>query len=291
MPAKQKIDKVNKIMNIISRSDVIGVANISRIPSHQMQQIRKSLHDKCEILVSKNSLISIALKNMRDQKPNIDKLIDELGTDQNAVVVSALNPYKLFRELEKTKTKSPARGGEISSEDIIIRKGNTPFKPGPIISELQRAGLSVAIEGGKIVVKKDKVLVSAGQKIPKDICPLLTKFEIFPVTVGLNLKAVYDDGLVFKRNVLDISVESEINKIRSAISKSVHLSMKIGYVTDLTIKPLIQHAHLTCVNLSVWLCIPTNQTIKFLISKAVNVATKLETEIERKKKTRKGEGG
>ena len=48
---------------------------------------------------------------------------------------------------------TPARGGEIAPEDILVKKGETPFKPGPIVSEFQRAGLPAAIEKGKIIRK------------------------------------------------------------------------------------------------------------------------------------------
>ncbi len=48
--------------------------------------------------------------------------------------------------LEKTKTKMAARPGETAPEDIVVSKGPTGFRPGPIVGELQQAGIPAAIE-------------------------------------------------------------------------------------------------------------------------------------------------
>ena len=69
--------------------------------------------------------------------------------------------------MEATKTAAPAKPGDIAPEDILVKAGDTPFKPGPIVGELQKAGIPAAIEGGKIVIKKDKVLVKKGEPSPK----------------------------------------------------------------------------------------------------------------------------
>src|SRR5207249_432728 len=68
---------------------------------------------------------------------------------QTAVVTADINPFRLFKELEATKTRAPARGGEVAPEDLWVRAGETPFKPGPVVGELQKAGIPAAIERGK----------------------------------------------------------------------------------------------------------------------------------------------
>src|SRR5439155_984135 len=85
---------------------------------------------------------------------------------QTAVVTADINPFRLFKELEATKTRAPARGGEIAPEDLWVRAGETPFKPGPVVGELQKAGVPAAIERGKVVIRQDKLMVRAGQRIP-----------------------------------------------------------------------------------------------------------------------------
>src|SRR5207245_2425322 len=78
---------------------------------------------------------------------------------QTAVVTADIDPFRLFKELEATKSRAPARGGEVAPEDLWVRAGETPFKPGPVVGELQKAGIPAAIERGKVVIRQDKLLV------------------------------------------------------------------------------------------------------------------------------------
>ena len=119
-----------------------------------------------------------------------NSLLMSVVDGQCAIVISDLNPFRLFKQLDATKTKMPAKGGETSPEDIEVKAGDTPFKPGPIVGDLQKAGVPAAIEQGKVVIKKDKVLVKEGDEISRDVALVLSKLEIFPMTVGLDLRAV-----------------------------------------------------------------------------------------------------
>ena len=77
----------------------------------------------------------------------------------------------------------------------ILRAVGAVFKPGPVVGEFQKAGLPAAIEKGKVVIKSDKVLVKSGGQITRDQAQALTKLEIYPMTVGLDLRAAYEEGL------------------------------------------------------------------------------------------------
>ncbi len=81
------------------------------------------------------------------------------------------------------------------------------------MGELQKAGLPAAIEQGKVVIKKDKVLVKKGDKIPRDVALVLAKLEVFPITVGLDLHAAYDDGMVFKKDVLAVDDKEYLDRV------------------------------------------------------------------------------
>ncbi len=151
----------------------------------------------------KNTLLKLALTEAAKDKKGVEKLVDAVN-GQCAVVTSDLNPFRLFRQLDATKTKMPARGGEIAPDDIEIKAGDTPFKPGPVVGELQKAGLPAAIEQGKVVIKKDKILVKKGDKIPRDVALVLSKLAIYPLTVGLDLQAVFEEGMIYKTDVLAV---------------------------------------------------------------------------------------
>lgn len=243
-----KENQVKEIIQIMSDKPVIGVINITGIPGPQMQKMRFNLRDKASIKILKIKLLSIALKMIENKKPGIQNLTDILE-GQVAVIATDMNPFKLFKVLEDSKTKAPAKGGEVLFEDVDIKAGETAFKPGPIVGELQRVGIPAAIEHGKVVIKTDKSLVKAGETVSRDMAQMLTRLEIFPLTVGLDLQAVFEDGVIFKKSDLAIDSQQYIDNIHLGINQAYNLAFNINYITKVTVLPLIQNANNNAMNL------------------------------------------
>src|SRR2546428_11231671 len=199
--APYKKQLVEALATRCAQARVVGIANIHGIPAPQFQAIRKKLTGRATITVAKNNLLRLALLQASEKKPELVKLGDTIE-GQTAVVTADINPFRLFKELEATKTRAPARGGEIAPEDLWVRGGETPFKPGPVVGELQKAGIPAAIERGKVVIRQDKLMVKAGARIPRDVAQQLARLEIFPLVVGLDLRGADEDGTVFRRAAL-----------------------------------------------------------------------------------------
>src|SRR6266511_1048077 len=236
--APYKQETVKALVREFERSPVIGIVNIRGIPAPQIQAMRKRLTGRATLTVSKNNLLRIALKEAASKKAGLDGLADVIA-DQTAVVTAAINPFRLLKEMEATKTKAPARGGERAPEDIWVREGDTPFKPGPIVGELQKAGIPAAIERGKVVIKKDKLLVKAGDRIPREVAQVLTRLEIFPLTVGLDLRGAYEAGTVFRRDVLAVDDVRLRADLALAGGHAFNLAVFVGYPSRATIRPLL----------------------------------------------------
>ena len=179
-----------------------------------------------------------------------------------------INPFKLFKELEATKTKAPARGGEIAPEDLWVRAGDTPFKPGPVVGELQKAGIPAAIERGKVVIRQDKLMVKAGDRIPREVAQQLARLEIFPLVVGLDLRGAYENGIVFRRDALAIDDAVVRAQIAQAGRGALALALEIAYAAKDTIRPLLAKAHEQALRLAIASEFPTKESIKFLLTKA-----------------------
>jgi large subunit ribosomal protein L10 len=265
--AQWKKEAVGDLKKQIAKCKVVGVIDVHGVPAPAFQTMRTNLRGKAEITMLKNTLLKIALLEASNDKKGLEKL-SETVDGQCAVVTSDLNPFKLFKQLDSTKTKMPARGGEISPDDIEIKAGDTPFKPGPIVGELQKAGLPAAIEQGKVVIKKDKVVVKKGDKIPREVALVLSKLEIFPLTVGLDLHAVFEDGMVYKKDVLAVDEVEIMNRVKAAASGALNLSVFISYPTKQSIRPMLANAHFKAINLAVNADIPNKETIKIMLAKA-----------------------
>ena len=250
-----------------AQAQVVGIVNIHGIPAPQFQAIRKKLGGRATITVAKNNLLRLALEQASTKKPDLVKLGETID-GQTAVVTADLNPFRLFKELEATKTRAPARGGEVAPEDLWVRSGETPFKPGPIVGELQKAGIPAAIERGKVVIRQDKLMVRAGQRIPRDVAQQLARLEIFPLVVGLDLRGAYEAGTVFRRDALAIDDAVVRAQIAQAGLEALALALASAYPTKETIRPLLAKAHAEALNLAVESEFPTKETVKLLLAKA-----------------------
>jgi large subunit ribosomal protein L10 len=266
-PAKWKREYVGNLTDIIKSSPVVGVVNISGIPAPQLQKMRNELRGKLALLVAKNNLLLLALRDMEKDKKGVSELCD-LIDGQSALVGTTDNPFKLNKIMEATMTPAPAKGGELAPEDIDITAGETPFKPGPIVGDLQKAGIPAAIEGGKVMIKKSKTLVKAGEPIPADMAKMLTKLDIFPLTVGMDLRGAYEEGTVFGGDVLTIDDEKFMGDFLGAVSGSFNLACNIGYTTSATINVLLSKAHSDAFNVAMFVGVTNKETVELLISKA-----------------------
>ena len=265
--ASWKKEAVAKLASQISESNVVGIINIRGVPAPAFQTMRANLREHVRITMLKNTLMKLALQEAGKKREGVADLVDAVD-DQCAIVTSDMNPFRLFKQLDSTKTKMPAKGGEVSPEDIEIKAGDTPFKPGPVVGELQKAGLPAAIEQGKVVIKRDKLLVKKGDEIPREVALVLSKLGIFPITVGLNLRAAFEDGMVYGKDVLEVDDLAYLAKVRTAAASALNLSVFSGHPTTLSIRPLLAKAHGSAFNLAVNAGVISSETIKLMLSKA-----------------------
>ncbi|MCK5637008.1 MAG: 50S ribosomal protein L10, partial [Thermoplasmatales archaeon] len=246
---------------------VVGIVEIGGIPAPQMQKMRKGLHGTASIRSAKNNLIFRALDDAEKQIKGISEL-KELITGQTAIIATDMNPFKLAAQIKRTRTMAPAKGGETATYDISVKAGDTPFKPGPVVGELQRVGIPATIQEGKVVIKNDKVIVPEGEKITSEVAQMLTRLEIFPVEIGMNLHAVFEDGSIFKPDVLDVDVDEMIGRMKQASTNAFNLAIEAGWYNELTIRPLLMKAHNNAFILAIEKGILTKDTVQNLISKA-----------------------
>ena len=265
--AEWKFDEVKEIADLLTSKKVVGIVGIGGIPAAQMQHMRSNLHGIAAIRSAKNKLIFRALDEAEKKTKGISNLKDSIE-GQTGIIATDMNPFKLFSQIKSTRTMAPAKGGETATHDIEVKEGETPFKPGPIVGELQKAGIPAAIQGGKVVINEDKIIVPAGEKIPVDVAQMLTRLEIFPIEIGMNLHAVFEEGSIFKPDVLDINIDEFMGRMRQASNNALNLAIETGWFNELTIKPLIMKAYNNALLIAIEKGIVNKMTIKNLLSKA-----------------------
>jgi large subunit ribosomal protein L10 len=261
---KWKKDEIRDIKSNIRDYPVVGLIGIHGLPSKQFQQMRSSIRDSVLIKVSKNSLITRALdESSEDIKPLKDYLDQETG-----LIFSNDNSFKLFKLLESSKTPAPIKGGMKSPKDITVEKGPTTFPPGPIIGELQSAGIPAAIEGGKVVIRETKVVAKEGEVVSQKLAAMLARLEIYPLELGLVLRGTFEDGMLFDASKLAIDEGKISFDFTTAARQAFNLAVNSAYPTRTTIQALLAKAASESRNLAVNAVIYEPDVMDILLSKA-----------------------
>ncbi len=263
-PPDYKVRAVEEIKKMISSKPVVALVSFRNVPAEQMQKIRRDFRGKAEIKVVKNSLLERALDGLGGE---YTKLKEFLG-DQIAIITANENPFKLFKLIEETKVPSPLKPNQISPVDVVVEQGPTPIPPGPIMGELQMAGLPVAIEKGKVVVKATTTVVKAGEVVKPEVARALERLDIKPIKIGLEVKAMLDSGVVLTPETLAIDTEKVLQDFQSAYQAALNLAVNSAYVTEETAEILIMKAVMDARNLAINAAIFEKGVIEDLIAKA-----------------------
>ncbi|MGI0053230.1 MAG: 50S ribosomal protein L10, partial [Thermoplasmata archaeon] len=197
-------------------------------------------------------------------------------SDQTAVLVAEVNPFALAGELVRTRSQTPARGGESAPADITVPAGATSFKPGPIVGELQHAGFPAAIEKGKVILKKEVTIVRAGQTISREVAGLLTRMDIRPMEVGLALRALVDGATFYPPEVLAVDLDEQREELLRAHRQALRVALEVGWATPQTIEPMLIRARRRALTLAVESGYPTSETIPLLFARAIRRARAIE---------------
>jgi large subunit ribosomal protein L10 len=265
--ADWKFEEVKELTELLTKNKVVGIIEVGGIPAPQMQQMRKNLHGAATIRSAKNNLLLRALDEAEKDVKGVSGLKEHIK-GQSAIIATEMNPFKLSAKIQESRTMAPAKGGETAAHDIEVKAGDTPFKPGPVVGELQKVGIPAAIQEGKVVIRADKVVVPEGEKIPGEVAQMLTRLEIFPIEIGMTLNGVFEDGSIFSPDVLDINIDEFLGQMRQASNNAFNLAIKAGWVTRETIQPLLMKAHHNAITIALERGIVNKETIKHLVSKA-----------------------
>ncbi|HIH36507.1 MAG TPA: 50S ribosomal protein L10 [Methanocellales archaeon] len=271
-----KKDEIEDIKQNIQAHSMVGLVGMRGMPAKQLQSMRRDLRGKATLKMSRNTLIKLALEESDEKLHPMSNFIE----DQTALIFSELCPFKLYRWIEKSKLPSLAKPGDIPPRDVLIEKGPTSFKPGPIVGELQKAGISAAIEGGKVVIRETKVVAKKGEPISLKLAEMLGRLEIHPMEVGLDLHAAYENGIIYE--ALAIDEFKYFSDFTSAVRNAFNLAISMGYPNKETIHALLSKASTGARNLAIKATIFEPDVMESIIYKAYAQVTSLSKLIEKK---------
>jgi large subunit ribosomal protein L10 len=228
--AEWKKESLAQLHGLMSKYPVIAAADLTKVRSSQIHELRKRLRGQVTMVVAKNNLLRKTVELGDFKELRLGEFVKDL-TGSNILLFSELNPYSLIILLDKSKVRVPAKGGDIATNEIMIPAGNTGLPPGPVISEFGEIKVQTKIEGGSIWVAKDSVVARKGDTISAKMASVLSKLGLKPMEVGLTLVEAYDNGSILHRDDLVLDLPSYKNDLITAINDALNLSTEAGYVT------------------------------------------------------------
>jgi large subunit ribosomal protein L10 len=271
-----KQDEVDELTDFVERYSSVGVVGVEGIPSRQLQSMRRELHGSAEVRMSRNTLLIRALEAVDD---GVEQLTEHVA-GQVALIGTNDNPFGLFQQLEASKTPAPISAGEVAPNDIVIPEGDTGVDPGPFVGELQQIGADARIEEGSIQVLSDSTVLEAGETVDADLENVLSELGIEPKEVGLDLKRVYSEGVLFAPEELELDVAAYREDIQSAAAAARNLSVNANYPTAQTVPSIIAKATGEAKSVAISAAVESPDVVDDLIGKADAQVQALVSEID-----------
>ena len=260
-----KMAIVESTAKLLDEYKLIGAADLTKVGSGMLQDLRKQLRGQVTIKGIKNTLMRISMEKAGLQ--GTEDFIAQIK-GQNIYIFSNGNPFSLAMTLHKNKVRVFAKTGDIALEELVVPAGNTGLSPGPIISKFGGLSIRTRIEAGNIWVVGDTVVAKAGDEISEDLADLLVRLGVRASEMGLEIKAVYEDGVVIPKEelILDMGVYSE--RLARAYSGAYQVALSAAYVTPVTIMPLISLAAQNVRKLALESAWVTPETVGELVARA-----------------------
>jgi large subunit ribosomal protein L10 len=257
----------SNLQTLLREYSVVAVADLQKVRSSQIQEIRKKLRGKAELVVAKNTILQKASEELASEKANVDKFANSLSGSK-VLIFTQMNPFELIVFLNKNKVRVPAKGGDVATGEIMIPAGNTGLQPGPVISEFNEAKVQTRIEGGSIFVAKDTVVAEKGDVLSTKTASLLSKLGMKPMEAGLTLSYAYDNGLVIGPNDLAFDLDQMRSQFSTAARLAFGLAVEANIMLPETAPVILGKAYRQAVAVSVEAGFFTKESTPKIIQKA-----------------------
>jgi large subunit ribosomal protein L10 len=255
------------LTKLLKKYPVIAVADLQKVRSSQIQEIRKKLRGKADLIVAKNTILKKAAEKTAEEKKNVDKFAESL-TGSKVLIFTQMNPFELIIFLNKNKVRVPAKGGDVATGEIMIPAGNTGMQPGPVISEFNEVKVQTRIEAGSIFVAKDTVVAEKGEVISIKTASLLSKLGMKPMEAGLSLSYAYDHGSVLGPNELEFNLDKMKADMSSAARLAFGVAVEANILLPETAPMILGKAYRQAISVSVASEFPTKKTTDLILQKA-----------------------
>ncbi len=278
IPSEKK-QVVQKTVELINQYQIIAAADLNKVSSGMLQDMRKQLRGNHFFRVVKNTLMRKSMEQAG--KAGTQEFMDAIS-GPNVFLFTNGNPFKVAMELNANKVKVFAKADDIAMNDIVMKAGNSGLSPGPLIGKFGVLSVRTRIEAGNIWVVQDTVVRKKGEEIGEDLADLLTRMGVRASEMGLSIKAVWENGEVLPGESLILDLDEYRSKLEQAIGGAFKVAIEAAYVTPETAPILLAKATQEAIAVAVEAEWPAEATIELLIAKASAEAKSLASQVGKK---------
>ena len=278
IPSEKK-QAVQEAVELINQYQIIAAADLTKVSSSMLQDMRKQLRGNHLFRVVKNTLMRIGMEQAG--KEGSREFIDSIS-GPNVFLFTNGNPFKVAMELDANKVKVFAKADDVAMDDIMLQAGNTGLSPGPLIGKFGVLSVRTRIQAGNIWVVQDTVVRKKGEVIGEDLADLLTRMGIRASEMGLSIKAVWENGEVISGESLILDLDEYRSMLEQAIGGAFKVAIEAAYATPETAPTILAKAAQEAIAVAVEAEWPTEKTIELLIAKASAEAKSLASQVGKK---------
>ena len=228
--------KLNGLLDKYCRLMFVTVENVR---SQQIHNIRRELRGKGVLIMGKKTLQRKVVENRANRadasendKSFYDKAIKlDLLRYNTGLLFTNEEPNVIIDLLEKHRIQAPARVGAIAPVDVTVPAGNTGLEP-TMTSFFQALNIATKITKGTVDILNDKQVISVGDKVDNSTATLLAKLKIFPFFYRMEIKSMWDRGVVFEAEDLSITEPVVEKMLIGGIQNLAALSLGAGIPTE-----------------------------------------------------------
>jgi large subunit ribosomal protein L10 len=272
----EKTKRVEETAELLRKYDVVVAADLNKVGSEMLQNMRRQLRADMTIRCVKNNLMRFSLQ--KAEMEGGENFMDSIP-GQNLFLFTNGNPFKLALRLDRSKVKVYAKAGDVALNNVVIPSGNTGLSPGPIISNFGTLSVRTRIEAGNIWVINDTTVAKAGDEISEELADLLQRMGIRVAEMGLSIKAVYENGVIIPGNEVLIDLDSYVEQLSEAFSNAFQVALKAPYMTKATLPTLLTIAYQDAKKVALEAGYVTVETVKELIARASSQARSLAVKV------------
>jgi len=209
------------------------VVTVDNVGSLQLQKIRIALRGVAEIVMGKNTLMRMIMREQMVANPKLENLLGYVKGNMGLIFTNG-DLAKIRGIVISNKVPAVAKSGTLAPSDVFVPAGPTGLDPGQT-SFFQALNIATKIARGSIEIVANVHLIKQGEKVTSSHVALLGKLDIKPFFYGVMVTNVYENGSTYPAAILDITQEELLAKFFGGVRRIAAIGLAVGYPTEASI--------------------------------------------------------